>query len=119
MSEQPELDFERLAGEGPLVSKFQIDTMIAALRGKDWQTAKDLGARKESDKRVLRAIAESSEGQIISGQKGYKLTVEATVTEIAETAWLKSQGKKMIRRWLAIQRVAHPILAGVRAGQAV
>jgi hypothetical protein len=114
MSEQPELNFERLAGQGPIVEKFQVDEMIAALRGRGWRTAKDLGARKESDKRDLRAIAEASEGQIISGQKGYKLTIEATVTEIAETAWLKSQGKKMIARWLAIQKVAHPILAGAK-----
>jgi len=115
MTDQPELDFERLAGQGPDVSKFQVETMIAALRGKGWQTSKELGARKESDKRILRAIAEESEGQIISGQKGYKLTSEATVNEIAETAWLKSQGKKMIHRWIAIQRVAHPILAGARS----
>jgi hypothetical protein len=115
MSEQPELNFERLAGKGPEVEKFQVDEMIAALRGREWRTAKDLGAHRESDKRLLRAIAESSEGQIISGQRGYRLTLEATVSEIAETAWLKSQGKKMIQRWLAIQRVAHPILAGVKS----
>ena len=108
MSEQPELNFERLAGEGPIVRKFQLDEMIARLRGKGWQTAKDLGARKERTS----AIAEASEGQIISGQKGYRLTIEATVTEIA---WLKSQGKKMTARWLAIQRVAHPILAGAKS----
>jgi hypothetical protein len=34
MSDQLPLDFERLAGEGPHVSKFQADTMIAVLRGK-------------------------------------------------------------------------------------
>ena len=113
-SQQPELDFERLAGQGPDVSKYQVETMIAALRGKGWQTSKELGARKESDKRILRAIAEESEGQIISGQKGYKLTIEATLEEIASTGWLKSQGKKMIARWIAIQRVAHPIVAGVK-----
>jgi hypothetical protein len=114
MTGQLALDFERLMGQGPAIKRFHIDQMIAVLRGKGWRTAKDLGARKEADKRVLRAIAESSEGQIISGQKGYKLTIEATVTEISETAWLKSQGKKMIQRWLAIQKVAHPILAGAR-----
>jgi len=114
MSDQSELDFERLAGQGPSVEKFHVDEMIAALRGKPWQTSKDLGARSEKDKRILRAIAEESEGQIISGQKGYKLTSEATLEEISETAWLKSQGRKMIRRWIAIQRVAHPILAGVK-----
>lgn len=76
MNDQPELDFERLAGQGPEVEKFHVDEMTAALRGNGWRTAKALGAaRTEADKRVLRAIAEASEGQIISGQKGgYKLT---------------------------------------------
>jgi hypothetical protein len=115
MMDQSELDFECLAGEGPIVSEFQVDTMIAALRGKNWQTARALGARKENDRRILRAIAEASEGQIISGQKGYKLTVEATLGEIAGTSWLKNQGKKMIQRWIAIQRVAHPALSGVKS----
>jgi hypothetical protein len=117
MPTQTELDFERAAGDGPDVSKFHVDTMIANLRGRGWQTAKALGARKESDRRVLRAIAEQSEGEIISGQQGYKLTIEATLEEISATAWLKSQGKKMIARWIAIQRVAHPVLAG--AGRTV
>ena len=56
----------------------------------------------------------SGSRQIISGQKGCKLTIEATVNEIAETAWLKSQGKKMIQRWLEIKRVAHQMLAGAK-----
>jgi hypothetical protein len=111
---QSELDFDRLAGEGPNVSRFQVDTMIAALRNKGWQTAKALGARKEGEKRFLRAIAESSEGQIISGQKGYKLTLEATLEEIAATAWMKSQAKKMLHRWISIQRVAHPTIAAAK-----
>lgn len=110
MTDQPELDFERLAGQGPAVEKFHVDEMIAALRGKGWMTAKALGARKESDKRVLRSIAEESEGQIISGQKGYKLTLECTLEEVGQAGWLKSQGKKMIQRWLAIQRVYHRAL---------
>lgn len=88
--------------------------MIAALHGTGWRTARDLGARKESDKRVLRAIAEASEGQIISGQKGYKLTVEATPEEIGATTWMKSQARKMWRRWIAIQRVAHRAIANLQ-----
>lgn len=113
-TDQLALDFERMAGKGPEVEKFQVDEMISALRGRGWRTAADLGAQKEGDKRMLRAIAENSEGQIISGQKGYKLTIESTVSEISDTAWLKSQGKKMIQRWLAIQKVAHPIVAGAQ-----
>jgi hypothetical protein len=52
---------------------------------------------------------------LISGQRGYKLTIEATLEEISSTSWLKSQGKKMIRRWVAIQRVAHSILVGAKS----
>lgn len=102
------LDFAREKGKGPKIRRFQIDELIAQLRGKDWQTAKDLGCRSESDKRVLRALAEASDGQIISGQKGYKLTLEATLPEIdAAAAWLKHQGEAMIRRYSEIQRVRH------------
>jgi hypothetical protein len=110
MSEQPELEFERQPGQGPEVEKFQVEEMIAALRGRGWRTAADLGARKEKDKRMLRAIAEESEGQIISGQKGYKLTLESTPEEVRSAGWLKSQGDKMRHRWLQIQRVYHRAL---------
>lgn len=110
MTEQSELNFDRLGGVGPIIEKFHVDEMVAALRSNGWQTAKALGARKEADKRILRAIAEASDGQIISGQKGYKLTLECTLEEVGQAGWLKSQGKKMIQRWLAIQRVYHRAL---------
>ena len=114
MTSQLPLDFERLAGKGPMVEKYQVDEMVRALKGRGWLTARQLGADKESDKRALRAIAEESEGQIISGQKGYKLTAEATLEEIEATGWLKSQAKKMMQRWVDIQKVAHPIIAGAK-----
>jgi hypothetical protein len=104
------LDFERLAGQGPNVSRFHISAMIESLRGRGWQTAKQLGATSESSKRVLRAIAEESAGEIVSGQKGYKLTRECTLEEVGQAGWLKSQGQKMLDRWLAIQRVYHRAL---------
>lgn len=101
------LDFERMAAQGPKVLPFHVEAMIQALRGNDWQRAAELGARNERDKRNLRAIAEASEGQIISGQKGYKLTLEATPEDLNAAGWLKSQGDKMRGRWLKIQRVWH------------
>jgi hypothetical protein len=53
-------------------------------------------------------MAESSAGEIISGQKGYKLSAEATIDEIDHAAnWLISQGKKMLKRGIAIRRKAH------------
>ncbi len=101
-----QLDLE-LSAKAPEVTPSEVAELIARLRGRGWQTARDLGAAKESDKRQLRAIAEASEGRIISGQKGYKLTREATLTEIDSTVWMRHQGEKMIKRFLDIQRVRH------------
>jgi hypothetical protein len=102
------LEFERSAGKGPKIRRDQVAKVVELLRGRDWQTSKDLGCATEADKRILRAIAEASEGQIISGQNGYKLTIEATLPEIdAAAAWLKHQGEQMIRRYTEIQRVRH------------
>ncbi len=101
------LEFEREAAKGPSIRRFQIDQVIANLRGKTWQTARDLGFQTEADKRILRAIAENSDGEILSGQKGYLLTREATPEDLQQAGWLKSQGEKMIGRWTAIQRVWH------------
>ncbi len=101
------LEFERLAEQGPHVSNFHVEEMIANLRGRGWQTSKQLGALTEANKRILRAIAEASEGEILSGQKGYMLTREATPDDLKQAGWLKSQGQKMLERWTAIQRVWH------------
>lgn len=109
------LDFTRPVGKGPEVHGFQVEAMITTLRGKGWQTAKQLGAETESDKRILRAVAEDSDGQIISGQKGYMLTIEATPADLAAASWLQSQGNKMLGRWIAIQRVWHRGLKGATA----
>ncbi len=102
-----QLDLE-LSAKAPEVTPSEVAELITRLRARDWQTARELGADKESDKRQLRAIAEASEGQIISGQKGYKLTLEATLPEIDHSAaWLRNQGEKMIQRSIDIQRVRH------------
>lgn len=101
------LEFERAKEQGPIVAKLHVETMITNLRGRGWQTSKQLGALSEADKRILRAIAEASEGEILSGQKGYMLTREATPADLQQAGWLKSQGQKMLERWTAIQRVWH------------
>lgn len=101
------LDFERPPHHGPVVPSGEVDKLIAKLAGRGWQTAEQLGADTESKKRSLRAVAEESEGQIISGQRGYKLTIEATEAELDEIDWLRSQGKKMVRRWAKTRRVWH------------
>ena len=53
-------------------------------------------------------LQSASEGRIISGQKGYKLTVDATIQEVQHAAaWLRHQATEMNNRALQIDRVYH------------
>ena len=80
----------------------------ARLRDSGWVTARQLKCQLGLSDRDCRALAEASEGEIISGQKGYKLTEQSTPEETKySSAWLISQGQKMIRRGIAIRRCAH------------
>lgn len=68
-----------------------------------WHTAKQIRAALLGTVRVtersLRIIAEHSDGKIISGQLGYKRTIDATIEEVSHAEnWLKSQAAKMVRR---------------------
>ena len=75
---------------------------MALLSDGKWHTAKAL--RSAVAERTMREIAERSDGEIISGQKGYRLTQFATATECRHAeAWLQSQGRKMITRAIAIR----------------
>ncbi len=56
----------------------------------------------------MRALASESRGRILSGQQGYKLTVECTPDEVAHaTAWLKSQADLMRQRSIDISNIFH------------
>jgi len=80
--------------------------MLAVLNDGRWHSAADLATRVDGlDDRTCRAIAERSEGQVLSGQSGYKLTCYATAGETrhAEAA-LQSQARKMIQRAADIRR---------------
>ena len=84
------------------------ETFVAALAGKGWVTARQLRDATGIDDRVLRLCAEASEGRVISGQKGYKLTAEATPGEIHHAcAWLLSQAQRMTDRARQIRVAQH------------
>ncbi len=89
-------------------SKPDPTPLIKCLRGRGWITARQLYRLLGFNDRKVRAIAAASEGQIISGQLGYKLTLEATLEEVQHAeAWLHSQSKQMDQRALEIRRVYH------------
>ena len=100
------------ASKAPRVSDREIAWMLAVLDGCGWVKAWQLkfdslyqGSRSVSD-RTLRAIAAASQGRIISGQKGYARTDQASVEDVNHAAaWLQHQGEAMIRRAKEIQQV--------------
>lgn len=86
----------------------QLAQLLAFLDQRGWITSAQLHSALRFSDRTCRALAEASEGQIISGQKGYKLTRQSTPEEIREaTAWLESQARKMSQRAGAIRRTWH------------
>lgn len=80
-----------------------------------WQNAKELcwylGLNAtENNKRYIRAIAEKSDGLIISGQKGYRHILHATKDEINHAAnQLEHQAGLMAYRAAAIRRQANKL----------
>lgn len=87
----------------------RLAMLLARLQGRRWQSAKDL--QDSFHDRELRTLAESSDGQIISGQRGYCLITEATPDEIRHSAdSLRSRARKILARHLAIRRRAHAII---------
>lgn len=79
--------------------------MIEALRGRGWQTRHSLRLATGFMARTLRAIANASNAEIISGQKGYKLAEESTEDEIMHCAKrLRHQSKEMNNRAFQIEQ---------------
>ena len=78
--------------------------ILELLRGQGWMTSADILAvfgtpPTEAAKRRLRRVANTSGGQIASGQNGYKLTCELTDEEFQHfEAWFGSQIVEMQAR---------------------
>ena len=69
-----------------------------------WITARQMKYQTGWTDRHCRKLAQHSGGRIISGQKGYKATIRATVEERTHAkAWLRSQAHKMDVRAMEIE----------------
>jgi len=111
MTQQP-----LFASKAPRVSGEDVARLIAFLDGLGWVTAahlvgthdwNDAHGRSWTD-RDLRAIAAASQGRIISGQRGYARTDQASVEDVNHAAaWLQHQGETMIRRAHEIRQAMH------------
>lgn len=97
--------------EAPAVSMSDVDAVCAWLAGKEWLTAAQISAQLNIDERVIRAIAEHSDGRILSGPgcPGYRLFTPKVPIEEADrcASRLESQARKMIKRAASIRRRYH------------
>jgi len=86
-----------------------VSALLAWLSGRGW--VKYSGIKADFPlwtDRFVREVASDSQGRIISGQHGYKLTLESTPEEVRRaTARLRSQVDRMTQRCIDIDRVFH------------
>jgi len=92
-----------------------VARMVNYLLIHGWQTARTIAqalnlGEGEAGKRKCRAIANQSQGHIISGQFGYAATCAATKEDIRHAcAWLRSQAREMEARAREIEAVRPPL----------
>ena len=105
MPEQPSLF---TATKAPRVTDADVAWLLRALDGKSWCRTKWLQQSFEISDRTFRAIAAASHGRIISGQRGYARTDQASVEDVNHAAsWLLTQAAAMTTRAREIQRAMH------------
>jgi hypothetical protein len=107
---QLDLQFKsRKAAKLIVVTPDEIKLLEDRLRGKGWQTAAQLGAKTEQQKRKIRAVVQHSRGSILGypGSPGYKLYADATVAEIHQSVALRVQARELLRRYLDYMRGLH------------
>lgn len=95
--------------KAPRISRRQVQLLLECLDGQGWRTARGLRLSVLTwNDRTLRAMAAASAGRIISGQRGYARTDQASVEDVNHAAnWLAHQGELMIRRAQDIRQAMH------------
>jgi hypothetical protein len=108
MPRQSEIDFANPRAYQTDADDPRVAALLDLLSDRGWLSGREIRERKGWDERTIRLLAAASDGQILSGQKGYKLTRQATPDELHHaTAWLESQAKQMSQRACAIRRRWH------------
>lgn len=97
-------------GAGPVVTEDQVGILLRYLSGKGWVFARKIKVDLGLHDRRVRAIAEHSDGRILSGPgcPGYRLfTREALPDADVAASRLESQANRMRARAVAIRRRFH------------
>ena len=106
-TDQIQFDLPRPAGDKAVVTPAEVDRLIVWLFNKNgWVTRRAIEQQTDWDDRRLRALAEASDGHILSGQRGYRLTCQASPKERDECLGrLRGQRDAMWRRIKQIYNV--------------
>jgi len=108
-SAQPDLFAARgNASKRPSGAAQLVPQLRSALRGRGWVAGAALAAELGTDLRGLRDAAHESGGYVLGGNKGYCLTLEATLIDVqAVVRRFFSQSQQMRSRAMEIERVRH------------
>ena len=99
---------ELFARRDRATSVSDIQLLSHWLLGRGWQKAAVIQRALGWTDRKIRAVANESRGEVISGQRGYRLAAEATRDELQHAAnWLRHQSKAMCLRAIAIENYLH------------
>lgn len=82
--------------------------LVQRLQGRGWVKREQLAKELYVSVRVIRAAASHAGGQILSGQRGLKLTIEANSEEVNECIGrMLSQVREMQRRLTETEKIWH------------
>lgn len=94
--------------KAPRVADSDVRQLLQALTNRGWRQGALLMRVFGWNERKLRAIAHATHGQVISGDRGYCLTVEASIADIdAFDARMAGQIAHMQQRRVEVQKVRH------------
>ena len=95
-----------VTGSSPVVSATLSDSLVSALTGRQWVTREKLSHELRVSVRAIRDAASQSRGRVICGNRGLRLTVEASDEEVDECCGrFTSQIHEMSRRVVEIRAV--------------
>ena len=109
---EPQIDLPFAAPPGDAALAGNVTLLLGLLSCEGWLSAAEISRRilvqlgQRWNDRYVRRLAAASDGQIASGQRGYKLTRALTKAEYDHARnWMLSQVKQMQLRVLQIDQV--------------
>ena len=87
----------------------RLRELVSVLRGRGWVSSRELEARGFADRELRELVEHDEAAEVLSypGSPGYRLFAEASLAEIERTSSLRSQARRMLRRWVRYHNRLH------------